>query len=78
MLVRVEVVPLPVRLTVCGLLKALSVKISAPVTAPVAVGVKVTLTEQVPPAAMPVPQVLAVMAKPVLAVMLLKVSAALR
>jgi hypothetical protein len=34
--------PVPLRLTVCGLLESLSVRVSVPVIAPVAVGVKVT------------------------------------
>jgi len=42
-------VPVPFRLTVCGLPVALSVKLTAPVRVPVAVGVKVTLTVQEPP-----------------------------
>jgi hypothetical protein len=50
--------PVPLRLTVCGLLMALSAKVSVPVAAPSATGVKVTPTVQVAPAAMPVPQVL--------------------
>jgi hypothetical protein len=43
--------PVPVSVTVCGLIVALSVMASEPVLVPVAVGVKVTLTEQVPLAA---------------------------
>jgi hypothetical protein len=39
--------PVPVRLTVCGLLEALSVKFSEALRLPVAEGVKVTLTAQV-------------------------------
>jgi hypothetical protein len=38
----------PVSVTVCGLIVALSVKVSKPVLVPVAVGVKLTLTEQAP------------------------------
>ena len=55
--------PVPLRLTFCGLLVALSVNVSVPVAAPVAVGVKVTPTAQLAPAAMPVPQVLLATAK---------------
>ena len=50
--------PLPVRLTVWGLLPALSVMVRVPVRVPVTVGVKVTLMVQLPPAATDVPQVL--------------------
>jgi hypothetical protein len=50
--------PVPVRLTLCGLLAALSVKVIAPVRVPTAVGVKVTLIVQLPAAATNVPQVL--------------------
>ena len=39
--------PVPLRLTVCGLLIALSAKVSVPVAAPSAAGVKVTPTVQV-------------------------------
>jgi hypothetical protein len=52
-----KAVPLPVRVTVCGLLLALSVMVSVPGREPVAVGVKVTLTVQVAPAASDVPHV---------------------
>ena len=50
--------PLPVRLTVCGLLVALSVTVSVPVNVPVAVGLKVTEIVQFFPAFTVVPQVL--------------------
>lgn len=43
--------PVPLRVTVCGLLAALSLKVRLPDTAPPAVGVKVTATVQVPAAA---------------------------
>jgi hypothetical protein len=43
--------PLPVSVTVCGLPEALSVSVSVPVRAPLAVGVNVTLIVQLPPAA---------------------------
>jgi hypothetical protein len=45
-------IPLPLRLTTCGLPEALSVIVSAPVLLPVAVGVKLTLTVQLPLGAM--------------------------
>jgi hypothetical protein len=48
--------PVPVRLTVWGLLAALSLKVSVPVRAPMAVGENVTATEHVAPAATLVPQ----------------------
>ncbi len=70
-------VPVPVRLTDCGLVTALSVKVSAPVAAPRAVGVKVTPTLQVPFAAMLVPQVLLEIANGPLAAMLLMLNAVL-
>lgn len=59
--------PVPVRLTVCGLFRALSVKVSVPVAAPTAVGEKVTPATQLAPAAMLAPQVLLAIAKPALA-----------
>jgi hypothetical protein len=49
--------PVPVRLTVCGLPEALSVTVIAPVLVPVAVGVNVTLIEQLPLAAKVLPHV---------------------
>jgi hypothetical protein len=55
--------PVPVRFTLWGLFGALSVNVSVPVAAPVAVGVKVTPTAQLAPAAMLVPQVLLAIAK---------------
>ena len=51
-------VPVPLRLTDCGLPLALSVMVSVPVTGPPAVGVKVTLIVQFDPAATLVPQLL--------------------
>src|SRR5450432_1259936 len=51
-------VPVPVRLAVCGLPAALSVTVTVPVRVPAAVGVKVTLMEQLAPAATELPQVL--------------------
>jgi hypothetical protein len=53
----VEAVPVPVKLTVCGLPLALSVMVTAPVRDPAAVGVKVTLIVQFEPAATLVVQV---------------------
>ncbi len=49
-------VPVPVRLTICGLPLASSVTVIAPLLVPVAVGVKVTLIAQFPPAATELPQ----------------------
>jgi len=43
-----EAVPVPVKLTVCGLPRALSLTVRAAVRAPVAVGVNVTLIVQLP------------------------------
>jgi hypothetical protein len=50
--------PVPVRLTLCGLPVALSVKVTAALRVPVAAGVKVTLIVQLPPAATELPHVL--------------------
>jgi hypothetical protein len=50
--------PVPVSLTSCGLVPALSLKVSAPVTAPRALGLNVTLTVQLLPAARVLPQLL--------------------
>jgi hypothetical protein len=69
--------PVPLRVTICGLVTALSVKVSVPVAAPSPVGVKATPTLQLPLAAMPAPQVLLAMANGPLATMLLKLSAVL-
>jgi hypothetical protein len=49
--------PLPLSDTTCGLLFALSVIVRVPVRLPVAVGVKVTLIVQFPPAATEAPHV---------------------
>ena len=46
--VTAEVVPVPLRLTVCGLPAALSVTLTAALLAPVVVGVNVTVRVQVP------------------------------
>src|SRR5437870_10009620 len=54
----VAAVPVPVRLTVCGLSLASSVMVMAPVRVPVAMGVKVTLIVQFNPAAKVAAQVL--------------------
>jgi hypothetical protein len=48
--------PVPLRLTVCGLPVALSVMLSVPVSVPVAVGVNVTLIVQAVATASEVPQ----------------------
>ena len=53
-----DAAPVPVRLTVCGLPVALSVTVIVPGWLPVAVGVKMTLMEQLAPAAKEAPQVL--------------------
>jgi hypothetical protein len=50
-------VPVPVRLTVCGLPAALSEMLTAAVRVPAAVGVNVTLIVQLPLAATELPQV---------------------
>ena len=50
--------PVPVRLTLCGLPLALSVRMRAALRVPLAVGVKVTLIVQLPPAATLDPHVL--------------------
>jgi hypothetical protein len=50
--------PVPLKVTVCGLLLALSVIVNVPLTVPVAEGVNVTLIVQPPPAAMLAPQLL--------------------
>ena len=63
--------PVPDRGTVCGLSAALSVKVSAPVSAPSTVGVKFTFTVHLAPAARVVPHVLAEIAKLPLGAMLL-------
>jgi hypothetical protein len=62
--------PVPLRLTVCEPLRALSLNVRLPVAAPVAVGVKVTPTAQLAPAARLVPQVLPAIAKAPLVPML--------
>ena len=46
--VTAKVVPVPLRLTVCGLPAALSVTLTAALLAPVVVGVNVTVRVQVP------------------------------
>jgi hypothetical protein len=73
-----EPLPVPLRLTVCGPPGAESVKVSVPVAAPVAVGVNVTPTLQLAPAAMLVPQVLLAIPKVPLTPILENVSNPLR
>jgi hypothetical protein len=65
------VIPVPARLTVCGLFVALSVKVSVPATGPVAFGENVTPTMHVAPVAMPTPHVLLATANPASAVVML-------
>jgi hypothetical protein len=50
--------PVPVKVTVCSVEGALSLKVTYPVRVPVAEGEKVTCTVQFAPAASEVPQVL--------------------
>ncbi len=57
--------PVPVRVKVCGLLAAPSVKMRVPFLVPAAVGVKVTVTAQVAPVARLEPHVLLVAKSPV-------------
>jgi hypothetical protein len=73
-----ELLPVPLRLTVCGPPGAESVKVSVPVAAPVAVGVKVTPMLQPAPAAMLLPQVLLAIPKGPLTPILEKVSDTLK
>ena len=68
--------PVPLKLTLCGLLVALLVMVIAPVRVPASVGVKVTLMLHEPPTPKPAPQ-LFVEAKSPLAVMLVKLRPAL-
>jgi len=73
-------VPMPVKLTVWGLLAALSVKVKVAVRLPAMVGVKVTLTVQLLSAATELPQVLVSSKSPAsvpVMAMLLRASAAL-
>src|SRR5580704_9038262 len=58
-------VPMPVRLTDCGLFPALSVTVIAPLRVPVAVGVNVTLIVQEPPTATMLPQLFVWLKSPV-------------
>jgi hypothetical protein len=48
---RLAAAPVPLKVTICGLLFALSVNVSVPVRVPVRVGLKVTDTVQLAPAA---------------------------
>ena len=52
------VTPVPVSEIACGLVAALSTKVTDPTALPAVVGVKVTLMVQIPPAARDEPQVL--------------------
>lgn len=70
--------PAPERFTTCGLVSALSVKVSAPVVAPATVGENVTPMVQLPPAATLAAQVLLTTLNPELAATGLKVRATLR
>jgi hypothetical protein len=70
-----EALPLPERPTACGLFVAASANVNAPVTKPTALGVNVTPTVQLAPAATLVPQVLLAMAKGAAVAMLLTLSA---
>ena len=67
--------PVPLRVTVCGLPAALSVKVNVPVASPVTVGENVTPTSHFAPAAMFDPQVLLAIAKFALVAMFVNVSA---
>ena len=67
--------PVPDRVTVCGLFAALSVNVSVPVAEPIADGVKVRPIEHLPLAATLVPQVLLLIAKPEVGTMLVMLSA---
>ena len=58
------VIPLPVKLTVCGLFEAPSVNVRVPFIVPPTVGVNVTPTVQLAPAPRLEPQVLLEIAKP--------------
>jgi hypothetical protein len=63
--------PVPLKLTACGLPDALSVTLSVPVRAPVAVGVKVTLIVQLDPAVNADPQLLVWLKLPLAAMLLM-------
>jgi hypothetical protein len=69
--------PVPDRFTTCGLFPALSVNVNVPVAAPDTVGLNVTPTVQLAPAATVVPQVLDATVNPVLVTTLLTVRLAL-
>lgn len=71
-----SVLPVPVRLTVCGLFDAESVNVSVPLIVPPAAGEKVTPTVQLAPEPIPPPHVLLAMEKPAVVTMLEKVRAA--
>lgn len=68
--------PVPARLTVCGLFRAVSVNVSVPFSVPFTAGVNVTETAQLAPAARLAPHVLLEIAKLALTPMLEKLRAA--
>ena len=68
--------PFPNKMTVCGLLRALSLRVSTPVRLPAAVGVKVTLIVHVPPTTTLLDKQSPAFTKSPLAVMLENVSGA--
>ena len=69
---------MPVKVTVCGLVKAPSAKVSAPVTEPAADGANLTATEQLALAGILAPQAFVEMTNPALAVTLVSDKATLR
>ena len=73
---KLGVLPVPVSATVCGLPEALSAMLNIPLLVPAAVGLKVTLILQLPPAGTALPHAL-VSAKSPLAVMDVMLSTAL-
>lgn len=69
-----DALPVPVKLTVCGVLAAASLNVRVPVAAPIVVGAKTTPTKQVAPAAMLPVQELLTTLNPVEVTMLVKLS----
>jgi len=67
----IEAVPVPDRLMVCGLFRALSVIVTAPVRVPIAVGVKVTVIVQFAPGATEAPQVVVFAKSPVAVILVM-------